>query len=55
VKKILIFSVKSIKKVFSNRKNSLKRRSKVVYNQRKDHRGSRRRKKDVFRREGHSK
>lgn len=55
LKKIAVFFVKFIKKVFSKRKNSLKRRGKIVYNQRKDRRRSRRRKKDVFRREGHSK
>lgn len=44
-----------LKKVFSKRKNSLKRRGKIVYNQHKGHKISRREKKDVFRREGHFK
>lgn len=54
-KKIASAFTNLMKKVFSNRKNSLKRRGKVVYNQRKAKRGFRLRKKGVFLHEGHSK
>lgn len=55
MRKIVLSFAKLLKKVFSKRKNGLQRHSKVVYNRNNGKRGSRRGKKDVFRREGHTK